>query len=149
MPTRQLIQDREHFHCGSTCAGTEAVFILWTYPRWSPCCGRWGCAVCQCRLENTLGLSRRTLEGADFSAFGLPTLRCCKPLTGAKGTRLCRAAVLRPACGGVRQDPVPVRMNVAASERMGEMLVELWPLGSRPARTAKSACATSARITRS
>jgi two-component system nitrogen regulation sensor histidine kinase GlnL len=35
---------------------------------------------------------------------------------------------LRPACGACTQDPVPVHVNVAASERMGEMLVELWPL---------------------
>ena len=78
-------------------------------------------------LENTLGLSRRTLEGADFSAFFTDPALLQTALTGAKVQDFAalrfEASLRRPT-----QDPVPVHVNVAASERMGEMLVELWPL---------------------
>ena len=73
-------------------------------------------------LENTLGLSRRTLEGADFSAFFTDPALLQTALTGAKVQDFAalrfEASLRRPT-----QDPVPVHVNVAASERMGEMLV--------------------------
>jgi len=78
-------------------------------------------------LEQQLGMSRRTLEGADFSmCFTEPAL-LQTALAGAKVQDFAalrfEASLRRPT-----QDPVPVHVNVAASERMGEMLVELWPL---------------------
>ena len=78
-------------------------------------------------LENTLGLSRRTLEGADFSAFFTDPALLQTALSGAKVQDFA-ALRFEASLRRLTQDPVPVHVNVAASERLGEMLVELWPL---------------------
>ena len=78
-------------------------------------------------LENTLGLSRRTLEGADFCAFFTDPALLQTALSGAKVQDFA-ALRFEASLRRLTQDPVPVHVNVAASERLGEMLVELWPL---------------------
>eukprot|EP01037_Dinobryon_pediforme_P003525 gene3525-3570_t len=78
-------------------------------------------------LENTLGLSRRTLEGADFSTFFTDPALLQTALAGARGKDF---AALRyeASLKRLHQDPVPVHVNVADAEQVGEILVELWPL---------------------
>ena len=78
-------------------------------------------------LENTLGLSRRTLEGVDFSSFFTDPALLQTALAGARGKDF---AALRYEAGLKRlhQDPVPVHVHVADAEQVGEILVELWPL---------------------
>ena len=78
-------------------------------------------------LENTLGLSRRTLEGVNFSTFFTDPALLQTALAGARGKDF---AALRYEAGLKRpsQDPVPVHVSVADAEQAGEILVELWPL---------------------
>ena len=78
-------------------------------------------------LENTLGLSRRTLEGADFSTFFTDPALLQTALAGARGKDF---AALRyeASLKRLHQEPVPVHVNVADAEQVGEILVELWPL---------------------
>jgi two-component system nitrogen regulation sensor histidine kinase GlnL len=78
-------------------------------------------------LENTLGQSRRTLEGADFFAFFTDPALLQTALSGAK-TQDFAALRFEASLRRVTQDPVPVHVNVSAAEQPGEMLVELWPL---------------------
>src|SRR5574343_629708 len=78
-------------------------------------------------LENTLGLSRRTLEGADFSTFFTDPALLQTALSGAKVQDFA-ALRFEASLRRLTQDALPVHVNVAASERLGEMLVELWPL---------------------
>ncbi|WP_338798983.1 nitrogen regulation protein NR(II) [Acidovorax sp. DW039] len=78
-------------------------------------------------LENTLGLSRRTLEGADFSTFFTDPALLQTALSGAKVQDFA-ALRFEASLRRLTQDALPVHVNVAASERSGEMLVELWPL---------------------
>lgn len=78
-------------------------------------------------LENTLGLSRRTLEGADFSTFFTDPSLLQTALSGAKVQDFA-ALRFEASLRRITQEPLPVHVNVAASERLGEMLVELWPL---------------------
>ena len=78
-------------------------------------------------LENSLGLSRRTLEGTDFSSFFTDPALLQTALAGARGqdfSALRFEAGLRRA----QQDAVPVHVNVSVAEHGGEVLVELWPL---------------------
>lgn len=79
-------------------------------------------------LEDTLGLSRRTLETTDFSTlFTDPTL-LQTALAGARGQDF---AALRFEAGlrrGPLQEQIPVHVHVAVAEQTGEILVELWPL---------------------
>ena len=74
-------------------------------------------------LENTLGLSRRTLEGADFSTFFTDPALLQTALAGAGKD----FAALRyeASLKRLHQDPVPVHVNVADAEQVGEILVEL------------------------
>jgi two-component system nitrogen regulation sensor histidine kinase GlnL len=78
-------------------------------------------------LENALGLSRRTLEGVDFSTFFTDPALLQTALAGARGKDF---AALRYEASLKRQhqDPVPVHVSVADAEQVGEILVELWPL---------------------
>ncbi|RYF00521.1 MAG: PAS domain-containing sensor histidine kinase [Comamonadaceae bacterium] len=78
-------------------------------------------------LENSLGLSRRTLEGTDFCAFFSDPALLQTALAGARGQDF---AALRFEAGLRRQqqEAVPVHVNVAVAEHSGEVLVELWPL---------------------
>ena len=78
-------------------------------------------------LEQHLGVSRRTLEGTDFSQFFTdPALL----QTALAGTRSIDFAALRyeASLKRLHQEPVPVHVNVAPTEVQGEVLVELWPL---------------------
>ncbi|MDD2712640.1 MAG: nitrogen regulation protein NR(II) [Simplicispira sp.] len=78
-------------------------------------------------LENTLGLSRRTLEGLDFAQFFCDPALLQTALQGARHPEFAalrfEAALKRP-----HQEPVPVHVSVSAAEVAGEVLVELWPL---------------------
>ncbi|MCW8164933.1 PAS domain-containing sensor histidine kinase [Verminephrobacter aporrectodeae subsp. tuberculatae] len=78
-------------------------------------------------LENTLGLSRRTLEGAEFASFLTDPALLRTALTGVRNRDF---AALRYEAGLKRlhQDPVPVHVNVAGAEQAGDILVELWPI---------------------
>lgn len=79
-------------------------------------------------LENVLGLSRRTLESADFCAFFTDPALLQTALAGARGQDF---AALRFEAGlrrGPQQEQIPVHVNVAVAEQTGEILVEMWPL---------------------
>ena len=78
-------------------------------------------------LENTLGLSRRTLVGADFALFFTdPTLL----RTALQGARSQDFAALRfeGYLQRLHQEPVLVHVSVATAELPGQILVEMWPL---------------------
>jgi two-component system nitrogen regulation sensor histidine kinase GlnL len=78
-------------------------------------------------LEQHLGMSRRTLEGADFTQFFTDPALLQTALAGASGNDF---AALRyeASLKRLHQDPVPVHVNVASTDVKGEVLVELWPL---------------------
>ncbi|MCO5110979.1 MAG: nitrogen regulation protein NR(II) [Burkholderiaceae bacterium] len=78
-------------------------------------------------LEQHLGMSRRTLEGADFTQFFTDPALLQTALAGASGNDF---AALRyeASLKRLHQDPVPVHVNVASTDVRGEILVELWPL---------------------
>nr|WP_225981755.1 nitrogen regulation protein NR(II) [Paracidovorax avenae] len=79
-------------------------------------------------LENMLGLSRRTLESADFCSFFTDPALLQTALAGARGQDF---AALRFEAGlrrGPLQEQIPVHVNVAVAEQTGEILVEMWPL---------------------
>ncbi|MBX9836221.1 MAG: PAS domain-containing protein, partial [Burkholderiaceae bacterium] len=81
-------------------------------------------------LENTLGLSRRTLQGMEFAPFfSDPQLLH----TALQATRQHDFATLRFEASLQRpqQEPVPVYVSVAATDGAGEVLVELWPLAQQ------------------
>ena len=79
-------------------------------------------------LEGALGLSRRTLDGADFGALLTEPAILQTALTGAREQDFAalrfEAALRRP----LPHDPLPVHVNVALAESGGEIIVELWPL---------------------
>ena len=78
-------------------------------------------------LEDALGTSRRTLEGADFaSVFAQPQM-LHSAIDGACSNdfaTLRYEALLRRGS----QEPLPVSVTVALTERAGELVVELSPL---------------------
>lgn len=78
-------------------------------------------------LETCLGLSRRTLEGADFSTFFTEPALLQTALAGARGQDF---AALRFEAGLRRppQEPLPVHVSLSVAEQSGEVLLELWPL---------------------
>lgn len=78
-------------------------------------------------LEQQLGMSRRTLEGADFTQFFTDPALLQTALAGTSSNDF---AALRFEANLKRlhQDPVPVHVNVAPTDTRGEVLVELWPL---------------------
>ena len=78
-------------------------------------------------LEDALGLSRRTLDGADLAGLFTDPALLQTALAGARGQDF---AALRyeASLKRLHQEPVPVHVNVAPGEQPGEMLVEMWPL---------------------
>ena len=78
-------------------------------------------------LEQQLGMSRRTLEGTDFTQFFTDPALLQTALAGTSSNDF---AALRyeASLRRLHQDPVPVHVNVAPTETRGEVLVELWPL---------------------
>ena len=81
-------------------------------------------------LENTLGLSRRTLQGMDFALFfSDPALLH----TALQATRQHDFAGLRfeASLQSPPQEPVPVHVSVATTDLADEILVELWPLAQQ------------------
>ena len=78
-------------------------------------------------LEQHMGMSRRILEGADFTQFFTDPALLQTALLAASSNDF---AALRYEANLKRlhQDPVPVHVNVAPTDVQGEVLVELWPL---------------------
>lgn len=78
-------------------------------------------------LENTLGLSRRTLEGLNFAQF-LTNPALLK--TALEGAHNCGLTVLRfeASLKRLHQEPVPVYVGVSMSELPDQVWVEMWPL---------------------
>lgn len=81
-------------------------------------------------LENTLGLSRRTLQGMELAPFFSDPQLLHTALQAARqhdfATLRFEASLQRPA-----QEAVPVHVSVAATDGAGEVLVELWPLAQQ------------------
>ncbi len=81
-------------------------------------------------LEGALGTSRRHIEGAFFPAsFTDPELL----KTALKGARSNEFAVLRYDAQLVRQgdDPMPVHVVLAPTERAGEVVIEMLPIAQQ------------------
>jgi len=78
-------------------------------------------------LEQHMGMSRRILEGADFTQFFTDPALLQTALLAASSNDF---AALRYEANLKRlhQEPVPVHVNVAPTDVQGEVLVELWPL---------------------
>ncbi|SEQ65415.1 nitrogen regulation protein NR(II) [Giesbergeria anulus] len=78
-------------------------------------------------LEDAVGLSRRTLEGMDFTQFfTLPSL-LQNALAGNRSEDF--AAVRFDGClKRLHQEPVLVHVSVVPGDGPGEVLIELWPL---------------------
>ena len=81
-------------------------------------------------LENTLGLSRRTLQGMELAPFFSDPQLLHTALQAARqhdfATLRFEASLQCPA-----QEAVPVHVSVAATDGAGEVLVELWPLAQQ------------------
>ena len=78
-------------------------------------------------LENALGLSRRTLGGADFSQLFAEPALLQSALAGARGAEF-TAMRFEASLRRLGQEPMPVHVQVSALEAFGEILAELWPL---------------------
>ncbi len=78
-------------------------------------------------LEQQLGTSRRTLEGADFAQFFTDPALLQTALAGTSSNDFA-ALRFEASLRRLHQDPVPVHVNVAPTDTRGEVLVELWPL---------------------
>lgn len=78
-------------------------------------------------LEAALGLSRRSLQGAEFALFFSDPMLLRAALEGIRHQDF---AVLRFEASLVRlhYKPMPLHVSVTASEQAGEVLVELWAL---------------------
>lgn len=79
-------------------------------------------------LENSLGLSRRSLLQADFSSFFTDSRLLQKALRSATDPGFIALRFEAQLLRRSHPDPMPVHANVGAGERPGEVLVELWPL---------------------
>ena len=79
-------------------------------------------------LENSLGLSRRSLLQADFSSFFTDPRLLQKALHSATDPSFIALRFEAQLLRRSHPDPMPVHANVGAGERPGEVLVELWPL---------------------
>ena len=78
-------------------------------------------------LENALGLSRRTLGGADFSQLFAEPALLQSALAGARGAEFA-AMRFEASLRRLGQEPMPVHVQVSVLEASGEILAELWPL---------------------
>ena len=78
-------------------------------------------------LENALGLSRRTLGGADFSQLFAEPALLQSALAGARGAEF-TAMRFEASLRRLGQEPMPVHVQVSVLEASGEILAELWPL---------------------
>jgi two-component system nitrogen regulation sensor histidine kinase GlnL len=78
-------------------------------------------------LENALGLSRRTLGGADFSQLFAEPALLQSALAGARGAEF-TAMRFEASLRRLGQEPMPVHVQVSVLEASGEVLAELWPL---------------------
>ena len=78
-------------------------------------------------LEGALGLSRRSLQGAEFASFFTDHTLLRTALEGISHQDF---AVLRfeAMLARLHQEPMPVHVSVTPSEQAGEVLVELWAL---------------------
>ena len=81
-------------------------------------------------LENALGLSRRTLGGADFSQLFAEPALLQSALAGARGAEF-TAMRFEASLRRLGQEPMPVHVQVSVLEASGEVLAELWPLQQR------------------
>lgn len=77
-------------------------------------------------LEDALGMSRRNMKGAAFQDFFVEPQALLNALRGADGNEFSAlrydARLRRPA-----QDPLPVHVVLAQTDRAGEVIVELLP----------------------
>jgi len=89
-------------------------------------------------LEDAIGTSRRTIEGSQFADFFSEPQILRNALDGAGSNEF---AALRYDAWLKRfnHDPVLVHVIVAQTDQPGEVIIELLPLSSRPAKTARSA----------
>lgn len=71
-------------------------------------------------------MSRRILEGADFTQFFTDPALLQTALLAASSNDF--AALRYEATKRLHQEPVPMHVNVAPTDVQGEVLVELWPL---------------------
>ena len=78
-------------------------------------------------LENALGLSRRTLGGADFSLLFAEPALLQSALAGARGAEFA-AMRFEASLRRLGQEPMPVHVQVSVLEASGEVLAELWPV---------------------
>ncbi len=78
-------------------------------------------------LENTVGLSRRTLEGMDFAPFFTQPTLLKTALAGCGGEEFA-AVRFDGSLKRVHQEPVPVHVSLVPAESPDEILIELWPL---------------------
>jgi two-component system nitrogen regulation sensor histidine kinase GlnL len=78
-------------------------------------------------LEDALGLSRRTLGGADFSQLFAEPALLQSALAGARGAEF-TAMRFEASLRRLGQEPMPVHVQVSVLDASGEILAELWPL---------------------
>lgn len=78
-------------------------------------------------LENALGLSRRTLGGADFSQLFAEPALLQSALAGVRGAEF-TAMRFEASLRRLGQEPMPVHVQVSVLEASGEVLAELWPV---------------------
>ena len=93
-------------------------------------------------------VSRRSVAGTRLSDFFTQPDLLINALSGAQGNAF---AALRYdtwlKCQ--HRDPMPVHVVVAQTEVPNEVVVELLPLSSKPAKIRRSACSTRRRPTKS
>ncbi len=78
-------------------------------------------------LEQTLGFSRRTLVGTDFSLFFTEPALIRTALVGASRNEF-SALKFEALLKRAQQDGVPVHVSVSHEEPAAPVLIELWPL---------------------
>ena len=98
-------------------------------------------------LEQHLGMSRRTLEGADFHPVFTDPALLQTALAGASGNDF---AALRyeASLKRLHQDPVPVHVSVASTDVRARSWWSCGPWNSRYARTVKNGCWSRRRRTK-
>ena len=78
-------------------------------------------------LESALGLSRRVLQGTNFSALLTEPALLQTALAGARAQDFA-ALRFETVLHQPQQSPLRVHANVAPVEQDGELIIELWPL---------------------